>query len=63
MTLKLRLLRGEYSIVQLPPDCQVPKWIQWEDFIVIVRTEDEISLVIKSHKVPSGLKPNQVGGY
>jgi hypothetical protein len=48
MDLNLKLLHGQYSIVQFPPESEIPTWIQGDDFFAIVKTCDEFSIVCES---------------
>ena len=46
--MKLKMLKGEYVIVKLPFDFQIPKQILKFDFYNLSRTSDELSLVIRN---------------
>lgn len=59
MDLNFKLLHGQYSIVQYPPECEIPTWIQGDDFFAFVRTGDELSIVCESRLVPNGLRSDQ----
>jgi hypothetical protein len=56
MDLKFKLLPGEYSVIQLSPDSLIPEWFKGDDFMATVRTNDELSLVCRSHLVPNGIR-------
>ena len=46
--MKLKMLKGEYVIVKLPFDFQIPEQILKFDFYNLSRTSDELSLVIRN---------------
>ena len=46
--MKLKMLKGEYVVVKLPFDFQIPKQILKFDFYNLSRTSDELSLVIRN---------------
>ena len=57
----LRKLAGSYAIARLEPADRVPAWADGEGFVSISRTEDELSIVCREERVPSGIK--QDGGW
>ena len=46
--MKLKILKGEYVVVKLPFDFQIPEQILKFDFYNLARTSDELSLVIRN---------------
>jgi len=46
--MKLKMLKGEYVVVKLPFDFQLPEQILKFDFYNLSRTSDELSLVIRN---------------
>ena len=46
--MKLKMLKGEYVVVKLPFDFQIPEQILKFDFYNLSRTSDELSLVIRN---------------
>ena len=46
--MKLKMLKGEYVVVKLPVDFQIPEQILKFDFYNLARTSDELSLVIRN---------------
>lgn len=56
MKLTLKLLQGHYTIVQLPADEPVPRWAQGQEFMAIVRTSDEFSVVCETESVPDDVR-------
>ena len=48
--MKLKMLKGEYVVVKLPFDFQIPKQILKFDFYNLSRTSDELSLVIRNNE-------------
>ena len=46
--MKLKMLKGEYVVVKLPFDIQIPEQILKFDFYNLARTSDELSLVIRN---------------
>ncbi len=51
-TLGFRLLPGEFAIVRLPPDAEIPAWALRGSFFSVTRTGDELSLVCPAGNVP-----------
>jgi uncharacterized protein len=51
--LKFRPLIGQYGIVRLAPDAQVPEWATPGEFTSISRTSDELSIVCPIENVPA----------
>ena len=46
--MKLKMLKGEYVVVKLPVDFQISDQILKFDFYNLVKTSDELSLVIRN---------------
>ena len=46
--MKLKMLKGEYVVVKLPVDFQISDQILKFDFYNLIRTYDELSLVIRN---------------
>jgi hypothetical protein len=47
--LKLKFMKDNYTILQLSKDSKLPDWIDMSDnFVSIVRTNDELSIVCKT---------------
>ena len=46
--MKLKMLKGEYVVVKLPFDFQIPEQILKFDFYNLARTSEELSLVIRN---------------
>ena len=46
--MKLKMLKGEYVVVKLPVDFQISDQILKFDFYNLIRTSDELSLVIRN---------------
>jgi hypothetical protein len=57
----LRKLAGRYAIARLEPADPIPAWADGEGFVSISRTDDELSIVCRNERVPSGVK--QDGGW
>jgi hypothetical protein len=52
----LRKLAGSYAIARLEPADRIPAWADGDGFVSISRTEDELSIVCRQERVPSGIK-------
>jgi hypothetical protein len=53
--MRLDVLSGEFAIVRLDPNVNIPAWAQPEqptEFLSITRTRDELSIVCESSQVP-----------
>lgn len=55
-TLKLQELDGDYAIVQLPTEAEIPRWWTGEGFAAVSRTNSEVSVVCRSERVPEGMR-------
>ena len=53
MSLKLRVLDGDYAVSQLTHSAAIPRWADGEGFVSISRTADELSVVCRSARIPS----------
>lgn len=58
---RLRQLDVELTIVRLDPSAAWPDWAQTGRFGSMTRTDTELSLVVESASVPSGLDHAQTG--
>lgn len=56
MNFTIKLLKGHYSVVQLPADDPFPDWVGDADFLAIVKTRDELSVVSNTKSVPEGVR-------
>jgi hypothetical protein len=54
MNFTIKILKDHYSVVQLPPDDPFPSWVNDDDFLAIVKTSDELSVVSNTKSVPEG---------
>lgn len=57
--MKLQFVAQEYSVCQLSPGEAIPAWANWNDnsdFISISQTEDELTVITQSARVPEGTK-------
>jgi hypothetical protein len=50
--LELRVLDDTLALVRLPADAPVPAWIGGRDFLAVVRTRWELSIVCREDTVP-----------
>ena len=50
--LELRVLDDTLALVRLPADAPVPTWIGGRDFLAVVRTRWELSIVCRDDTVP-----------
>jgi hypothetical protein len=57
MSLVLRLLDGELSILHLPSDAAIPSWLSFSasPLVSVTRTADELSVVCPSSEVLRGV--------
>jgi len=53
---RLIILRGVFTVVQIPPRSQIPKWVRGDGLFAIVNTPDEVSIVCEEQYVPKGVK-------
>lgn len=54
--MKILVNRDDYAICRLLNNEDIPSWCKIEDFVTITKTEDELSLVLKSNQVPDNIK-------
>lgn len=54
--IRLRQLRGDYAIARLDRGVPVPAWADGAGFVSISRTEDELSVVCQSDRVPVDIR-------
>jgi len=52
--LRMQVLRESFAVCQLERDEPIPAWAEATDFLCIVRTQDELSII----SVDSGIPPN-----
>ena len=57
MSLTLRLLPGELTVVRLPPDSRIPAWLplSYQPLTSVTITDKELSIICPSPVVPDGL--------
>lgn len=53
---KLEILSGAYAISRLERTAAIPAWADGEGFVAIARTEDELSVVCLTGRVPADVK-------
>lgn len=53
---KFRILADEYAICRLDAAAAVPSWADGEGFVSISRTDEELSMVCLSSRLPSGVR-------
>jgi uncharacterized protein len=53
VSVTLKELPGDYAVARLPRDSAIPAWADGEGFVSIGRTEDELSVVCLSARVPA----------
>jgi hypothetical protein len=51
--ISLRQLTGEYAICKLGRKSAIPEWAEGEGFVSISRTDEELSIVCQSDRVPA----------
>jgi uncharacterized protein len=51
--LQLRIVPGSFAVAQLAAAADVPTWAYGRDFFTISRTDEELSIVCLSERVPS----------
>ncbi len=57
MSLTLRVLPGELTVVRLPPDSRIPAWLplSYQPLTSVTVTDKELSIICPSPVVPDGL--------
>lgn len=55
------MVRGRYSVARLAPTMPLPAWADGEGFVSIARTDDELSIICLSERVPHGVA--RLDGY
>ena len=57
MSLTLRVLPGELTVVRLPPDSRIPAWLplSYQPLTSVPVTDKELSIICPSPVVPDGL--------
>lgn len=56
MGLEMEELREDYSICRLSPSSSPPDWSAESEFLSMTRTEDELSIVCPTRRVPEGCR-------
>jgi uncharacterized protein len=59
--IRLRRLEGNYSVCRLEARSAIPDWADGEGFVSISRSDDELSVVCRSERVPQEI--TQDGGW
>jgi uncharacterized protein len=49
---ELRTLSERYAIARLAADAAVPEWVGGQEFVAVVRTRNELSIVCREDAVP-----------
>jgi uncharacterized protein len=55
-TITLKRLGGSYGIARLAPDAPIPAWADGEGYVSITRSDDELSVVCLSHRIPDTVR-------
>jgi hypothetical protein len=58
---ELRLLSETFALVRLAGDAPVPPWVGGNEFLAVVRTRNELSIVCREDVVPAGHTEVQPG--
>ena len=53
---RLRRIEGEYAVSRLAPADAIPLWADGDGFVSISRSDDELSIVCRAGRVPTGVK-------
>ena len=56
MGLRLRLLDGAYTVARLDALARIPDWADGPGFVSISRTDDELSVICLSDRVPADIQ-------
>ena len=56
MILELEILQSSFSVCQLEHDAPVPTWAEGGEFVSIIRTAEELSVVTAKDRVPATVK-------
>lgn len=54
------MLPGEFCVIRMPPNSNVPSWSLSGSFVSVTRTGEELSLVCESKNVPAELKVREL---
>lgn len=57
----LKRLAGSYTVCRLDPVAAIPAWADGAGFVSVSRSDDELSIVCRSERVPQEVK--QDGGW
>lgn len=52
----LQHIDGDYAVARLPADHPFPAWADGPGFVSISRTDDELSIVCRTERVPEGVQ-------
>lgn len=52
----LKRLDGVYGIARLAPDTPIPAWADGPGYVSITRSDDELSIVCLSHRIPENVR-------
>jgi uncharacterized protein len=58
---ELRMLSETFALARLAADAPVPNWVGGQEFLAVVRTRNELSIVCREDTVPSSLTEVQRG--
>ena len=53
---RLKRLAGSYSVCRLDPSSPIPRWADGEGFVSISRSDDELSIVCRTERVPADVR-------
>ncbi|MCB8878525.1 ACT domain-containing protein [Acidisoma silvae] len=56
MSLKLRIVSGQFAVAQLAPDSDMPSWLPKSGFVAAVRSDDELTIVCDAAAVPTSVR-------
>lgn len=55
-TITLKRLGGSYGIARLDPTSPIPVWADGEGYVSITRSDDELSIVCLSQRIPEDVR-------
>lgn len=50
--MKLREIEGSFGVAQLPPDADLPPWLNGPGLAAAIRTDDELTIVCRDNRIP-----------
>lgn len=53
--LKLKLIQESYAVCRLDVKEELPSWCNWDSFISITKTDDELSIVCEEKDIPNDI--------